>query len=475
LFFVFNPFSIFGEKRFLTGELVLKNIPSHIFREYDIRGVADKELSSEVCFLIGHAFGTMVVRAGEKKVCVGCDNRLSSPRIKKEFIKGLVASGCNVFDTGVVPTPVLYYAIFKLECYAGVSVTGSHNPAEFNGFKLSRGFESFHGKSIQELRHIIEKGEFENGNGFLKNTNVLEDYVKELKKRFCFKNKVRVAVDCGNGTAALVAPRLLKELGANVVELYCESDGRFPNHLPDPTVPEFMADLGNLVVKKKCDFGIGFDGDMDRIGVVDSSGKLIFGDRLLGIYVQDLLSRVKNAKIVFDVKCSAGIKEVISGAGGIGLENATGHSLIKDRMKREGALLAGEMSGHMFFKENWFGFDDALFAACLLIDIVIRSKKSIEWHFLQIPRYPATPEIRVDCADEKKFLVVTQVRNSFEKKNKVSVIDGVKVFFEGGWGLVRASNTQPKIIIRCEAKNEEELEKIQKTVFEVLKRCLETA
>ncbi|MBN2126789.1 MAG: phosphomannomutase/phosphoglucomutase [Candidatus Diapherotrites archaeon] len=447
-------------------------VDSEIFREYDIRGLAETQISDETAELIGKAFGTTVIRANLKQCCVGYDNRISSPRIKKALIKGILSTGCNVIDVGLVPTPALYYSIIHFNAGMGVNVTASHNPREFNGFKLSKGFLAFFGQEIQNLFNLINSNDFEKGIGKIEVKPILNEYLNELIKRFNFKNSnLRICFDCGNGTSSIIVKEAFNLLNLkNSDFLFCESDGSFPNHLADPTVPELMQDLKEKVLNEKFDFGIGFDGDMDRIGVINSKGELIFGDKLLALYSRDLLSRNKKAKIVFDVKCSQALIDDIAEHNGIPLMNKTGHSLIKKRMNEENALLGGEMSGHMFFKENWFGFDDALYSACKLIEIVLNSDNSLDNLLNSIPEFVSSPEIRLTCSDAEKFKVVEAIKNDFIKSNECITLDGVRVVFEDGWGLVRVSNTQPKIILRFEAKTEKRLEEIKELFYSKLKK-----
>ncbi len=447
-------------------------VVEEIFREYDIRGIAETQIPDDTAVLIGKAFGSIVLRAGFKSCCVGADNRISSPRIKKALIKGILSTGCNVFDVGLVPTPVLYYSIVKFGTGFGVNVTASHNPKEFNGFKLSKGFLALFGSEIQELLNLIKSSDFEVGVGVVESKPVLDDYLQEFVKRFDFKNSgLKVCFDCGNGTSSIIVKKVFNNLNLrNSSFLYCESDGNFPNHLADPTVPELMSDLKNKVLGENFDFGIGFDGDMDRLGVIDSSGELVFGDTLLALYSRDLLSRKKNSKIVFDVKCSQALINDIKAHNGVPLMNKTGHSLIKKRMSEESALLGGEMSGHMFFRENWFGFDDALYAACKLIEIVSNSGKTLTELLTSIPKFVSSPEIRLTCSDSDKFRIVEEVKKSFLKTNECITLDGVRVLFNTGWGLLRASNTQPKIILRFEAKTKQDLNEIKGIFYEKLKK-----
>jgi phosphomannomutase/phosphoglucomutase len=376
----------------------------------------------------------------------------------------------NVTDIGVVPTPVLYYSIIKLGKQAGANVTASHNPPEFNGFKLSRGFLAFYGKEIMDLFELIEATDFEEGTGEIEEKNLFNDYLNEFTSRFCFSSTPKILVDCGNGTGSEEVKSVFNALNVDAEFLFCKSDGNFPNHIPDPVVEKNMALLIEKVKKEGFDFGIGFDGDMDRIGVVNSKGKMVFGDQLLALYARDLLSRKPNEKIVFEVKCSQALVEDINAHGGKPLMHRTGHSLIKKKMKEENALLAGEMSGHMFFRENWFGFDDALYAACKLIEVVLNSNKSFDELIESIPSYFSSPEIRLVCSDEKKFDLVEEVKNEFLKSNECITVDGVRVLFDDGWGLLRASNTQPKIILRFEAKTSSSLERIKNEFKEKLKK-----
>ncbi|MFH1588075.1 MAG: phosphomannomutase/phosphoglucomutase [Candidatus Diapherotrites archaeon] len=445
----------------------MPSVDKSIFREYDIRGIAETQLNNEASELIGKAFGTKVKREGINSVCVGADNRLSSPRIKKAFIEGILSIGVNVTDIGIVPTPLLYYSIIKLGKGAGANVTASHNPKEFNGFKLSRGFLAFYGQEITDLYDLIQKNDFEKGKakGILEKKDLFSDYLNEFTSRFNFSDDLRIAVDCGNGTGSETAKTVFNALNINAEFLFCESDGSFPNHVPDPVVEKNMKSLIEKAKKEKFDLGIGFDGDMDRIGVVDSKGRMVFGDQLLALYARDLLSRKPKEKIIFEVKCSQALIEDIEKHGGIPLMHKTGHSLIKKKMDEENSLLAGEMSGHMFFRENWFGFDDGLYAACKLIEIISCSKNSFDELIDSIPKFVSSPEIRVNCPDEKKFRLVESIKQEFLKTHKCITVDGVRVLFPEGWGLLRASNTQPKIILRFEAKTKNGLEKI-KNVFE---------
>ena len=440
-----------------------------IFREYDIRGIADEDLTDDVVERIGRAFGTYVRRRGGRRLAVGRDVRLSSPRIRKALVEGLLKAGCDVVDVGQVPTPVLYFSIVHLGTDGGVMVTGSHNPIEYNGLKLCYpGTGAVYGGGIQELRRSVEEGDFEEGEGRLEEREVVDAYISTITSRIELRRPLKVVVDAGNGTTSEIGPRLLRELGAEVVPLYCEVDGSFPNHLPDPTIPEYLEDLRREVLRTGADLGIGWDGDGDRIGVLDEGGEIIWGDRLLAIYAKDVLERLPGSTIVFDVKCSQALVEYIEAHGGRPLMWKTGHSLIKAKMKEEGAPLAGEMSGHMFFSDGYFGYDDALYASARLLGILSRTPKKLSEVASEVPKYHSTPEIRVDCPDDEKFEVVRKVADRFRGKFPVVETDGVRVQFGDGWGLVRASNTQPVLVLRFEARTPKRLKEIAEEVVSVL-------
>jgi len=439
-------------------------INPNIFREYDIRGIAEKDLTNETIELIGKAFGTFLGRKGLKKFTVGRDVRLSSERIKNALIKGINATGCDVIDIGEVPTPVLYFSIVHLNAGGGVMVTGSHNPIEFNGLKMSEGIASIYGKDIQKLREIIKQNEFITGQGKVERINLVPVYIDTIKSKIKLDRKLKIVVDAGNGTAGAIAPQLWEDLGCEVIRLYCEPDGRFPNHLPDPTVPKYVKDLQQKVIETSADVGIGYDGDSDRIGTIDEKGRMIFADRLIALFSQDVLKKNPGAKIVFDVKCSQALPEYIEKYGGKALMWKTGHSLLKAKMKEEHSPFAGEMSGHIFFADDYFGFDDAIYASGRLLEIVSKSGKKLSELIDEIPYFISTPEIRVDCSDDTKFDVVADIAKSFKKQYETIDIDGARVLFGDGWGLVRASNTQPVLVLRFEAKTEQRLTEI-KNIF----------
>ena len=442
-----------------------------IFREYDIRGVADTELLSADVVDLGRGLGTLLQRKSGRSITLGRDCRLSSPRLRDALLEGLVDSGCEVTDIGVVPTPLLYFSAVHLEADGGVMITGSHNPSEFNGFKTVCGAGTLHGESIQEVRRIIEKRDFLHGHGSHDDMDVIPAYLDQVAPQFEFSRRVKVVLDGGNGTAGPVVHRLFERLNCEVTELFFPMDGHFPNHHPDPTVPANLKHLQDAVRAQKAELGIAFDGDSDRMGAVDENGEVIYGDMLLLIFGREILSRKPGATIIGEVKCSQLMYDELKRLGGNPVMYKTGHSLIKAKMKEEHAELAGEMSGHMFFADRYFGYDDAIYAACRLIEIVARSGKPLSAQFAGLPKLVSTPEIRVDCPDEVKFQVVQHVAASFKKTHKVIDIDGVRVLFEHGWGLLRASNTQPVLVMRFEAESQEWLKQYQREVETVLEEA----
>ena len=441
-----------------------------IFREYDIRGIVEIDLTERVVELIGKSFGTYLQRQGGKKVSVGGDVRLSTERFRAALIRGLTSTGIDVMDIGVVPTPVQYFSLFKLPVDGGVMITGSHNPPEFNGFKMSVGQSSIYGADIQKLKEIIEKEDFLTGTGKVRKVNIIQDYIKDIAKRLDIKGKVKVVFDCGNGAASLVIEDLMKALGINAYFMYCEPDGTFPNHHPDPTIMEYIADLREQVLKLKADIGIAFDGDADRLGVIDDKGEIIWGDRLLILFARSILKEKKGQKIIFEVKCSQALPEAIEAAGGEPIMWKTGHSLLKKKMKETGAVIGGEMSGHLFFADRYYGYDDAIYAAARLIELLsIEGKKASEL-LADIPQYFTTPEIRLEVdSDEEKFEISRKAVEYFKKNYEVIDVDGVRILFGDGWGLVRASNTQPVLVLRFEARTPERLKEIQDLVIQKLR------
>jgi phosphomannomutase/phosphoglucomutase len=432
-----------------------------IFRAYDIRGIYGKDLTDSVAESIGKAFGSTF----KGKVVVGRDMRLSGDKISESLISGLRSAGADVVDIGVVPTPLVYFAANYLKHKNGVMVTASHNPAEYNGFKFIRDYSTLQGEQILELRDLIEKKGFKRGHGDLQKLDVVPDYISLVKRKISLGRKIKVVVDSGNGMGGLIAPKLLRELGCEVIELYSELDGRFPNHHPDPTVDENLKDLIATVITEGADFGVGFDGDGDRAGFVDNKGRIIRGDQALILFAREILKKQKGAKIIYEVKCSKALEEEILKNKGIPIMYRTGHSYIKQKIKEEHAALAGEMSGHFYFADNYYGYDDAIYAAARMAELLSKTDEKISSLIDGILKYYSTPEIRVDCADNKKFRVVDEVTKQLKKKGlKVITIDGARVEFKDGWGLVRASNTQPALILRFEAKTQQRLKEIQEFV-----------
>lgn len=443
-----------------------------IFREYDIRGVAGKELVDGDVIDIGKAYGTLLQRENNRLITVGRDCRTTSDLYSKLFIEGILSTGCDVIDIGVCPTPVLYFSIHHLNTQGGAMVTASHNPPEYNGFKLMSGFDSIHSQGLQEVRRIIDAKAFATGNGKLESVDVLTPYMAYLQANLSIKRPIRIGIDAGNGTGGVTALPVLKALGCEVFDLYCDMDGTFPNHGSDPTVKANMMELIDLVKANKLDLGVGYDGDADRIGVVDEKGNIIYGDQLIIIFAREILSRKPGATFISEVKCSMVMYDDIEKHGGRAIMWKTGHSLIKKKMKEENAVLAGEMSGHMFFKDRYFGFDDALYATCRLLEIIANTGKSVSELLADLPVTFTTPEIRVDCEDARKFEVVKTITEEFKKDYEVIDIDGMRALFGDGWGLVRASNTQPALVLRFEALTEERLSEIRGIVETALKKIL---
>jgi phosphomannomutase/phosphoglucomutase len=438
-----------------------------IFREYDIRGLADSDLKDENVMLFARGAGTYLRNNGQTRLFVGRDMRISSPRIADILIEGLNETGCDVIDIGMVPTPVLYFALFNYDMGNGIMITASHNPKEFNGFKVALNKATIYGQDIQNLRELIDSEKFASGKGTSVKKDIVPDYVNRVTESLEVKRGLRVAVDTGNGACGPVLENILEKLGLNYRILYKEPDGNFPNHIPDPVVPEHITELINTVAQDGFTCGIGFDGDGDRIGALDENGKIIWGDVLLAIYAEELLTRRPGAKVIFEVKCSKGLIERIGELGGVPIMYKTGHSLIKAKMKMENAPLAGEMSGHIFFADRYYGYDDAIYAALRLLEILSRGEKLSDLAS-RVPKYYSTPEIRIDTTDAAKFKIVEQLKSFFKRSYRVIDIDGVRVDFDDGWGLVRASNTQPALVLRFEARTKERLEEIRKLFFDRL-------
>ncbi len=438
----------------------------HIFRQYDIRGVVGADVDEDVAEAIGRAFASLARRrlGGDVRLALGRDNRLTSNELAAAVARGMTAAGASVIDVGTVPTPVLSFATATLDVQGGLQVTGSHNPPQYNGFKMTLEGGSLYGDAIQELRRMIREGDFESGDGEIERRAIIPDYIRTITERVTVERPIRVVVDCGNGSGSLVAVDLLRGLGKQVTvdPLFCDSDGSFPNHHPDPVVDANLEDLIARVRETGADLGVAFDGDADRIGAVDERGEIVRGDTLLLLYALDLLERRGDGqKVVFDVKCSQQLPEVLEGAGGVPIMSQTGHSLIKERMKREGALLAGELSGHIMFGDDYYGFDDALYGAALLVSILSRREGSLSDWIGEFPHFVSTAEIRYSSTEEEKWRVVADAREHFGERYDTIEVDGVRILFGDGWGLIRASNTEPSLVARYEARSAERLAEIR--------------
>ncbi len=434
-----------------------------MFRMYDIRGVVDDDLTMEMVEKIGKAIGTYV----QGSIVVCRDNRTHSKKIRDIFVKALMSTGCDVIDIGEFPTPVQYFATTHYKAKGGVMITASHNPKQYNGFKVVKEGRALSGDEIQEISKLANSGKFKEGKGKLEEKDPKGDYINNIISKVKLEKPLNIAVDCGNGAASELYPEVLEKLGCKVTRLYCESDGNFPNHEPDPVVEENVQDLIKTVKEKKLDAGIGFDGDGDRIGLIDDKGNIIPGDKLLIILSRDLLKKKPGSRILFEVKCSMLLEQDVKKNGGTPIMYKTGHSLIKAKMKEEDIELAGEMSGHIFFKELNF-FDDALYAACKVLEIESRGKKVSEI-LSDLPKTYVTPEIRAHCDDDKKFPLIKKLQEVFAKYNPLT-IDGVRINFPDGWGLVRASNTGPVIVMRFEALTKERLDEIRNLIESEVKK-----
>ncbi len=440
------------------------SVQPHIFREYDIRGIVDRDLNSHVLEMLGKGIGTYLAEAGWTDICLSRDCRLTSSTYREALLRGLLSTGMRVTDLGICPTPVLYFSLFHLQKQGGIQITGSHNPKDHNGLKICAGTDSIYGQEIQKIRRILEKGRFKEDKGELLSYPIVADYIEHISKNISLARPVKVVVDAGNGTGGVVAVPILRKLGCDPVQLYCEMDGNFPNHHPDPTIPENLVDLKKKVAETKAELGISYDGDADRLGVIDDRGNILWGDRLMIIFSREILRENPGATIISEVKSSQILYDEIRKSGGNAIMWKTGHSLIKSKLKEEKALLAGEMSGHIFFAHRYFGFDDAIYASMRLLEIIASSKQKLSEMLAGLPEYPSTPEIRTDCTEEKKWEVVEKIRDEFSKKYPIVDVDGVRIQFPDGWGLVRASNTQAVLVTRYEGKDRQALERIRNEV-----------
>ena len=446
-------------------------VNSEIFRAYDIRGIVDEALTEEGIFQIGKAMGSLVLAEGRTSILTARDGRISGPRLLDQFQKGVMSSGCNVVDIGEVPTPLLYFATFKTNISDGVMLTGSHNPKNYNGLKIVINKESMTSEKINKIKIMIEEENFMNGVGQLTSLNVKEDYLKELKEKININSKLKVCLDCGNGVGGVIAPQAFKLLGLNVIELYSEVNGNFPNHHPDPSNPKNLKDLQNKVLETNSDLGIALDGDGDRVGLVDNKGNIIFPDTYMMLLVEDLLRKKSKGSIVFDVKCSTNLEKVIKNFNGTPIMSRTGHSYIKSKIIETNALLGGEMSGHIFFNDDWYGFDDAIYSALRLIEVLSKIKLKSYEVFNSHPKHFSTPEINIKVPEENKFKVIDELKTLINTSLYALIdIDGIRLENENSWGLVRASNTSPNLVLRFEGKTENDLLEIKNYFKEILSK-----
>ena len=442
-------------------------INKYIFREYDIRGKVSDDFPPEVVENLGKAFGTFISRSGGQEIALSGDVRLTTPSLIESFKTGVLSTGVDVINIGILPTPANYFSMFKLDVAGAVQITGSHNPPEFNGFKMSRNKKSVFGDSIQDLRSIIEKEDYETGEGDEAPYKILNDYRKMIFEKISIERPLRVVMDCGNAAAAICAPDIFKKFDIELTELYCDVDGTFPNHHPDPTVKENLTDLIKLMKTGNYDVGIAFDGDADRVGVVDETGEVIWADQLMALFLPELVN--PGDEILYDVKCSKALEEEIIKYQGKPVMWKTGHSLVKQKMVELNCKFGGEMSGHIFFADDYFGYDDAIYVAARLLQTLSRSKKTLSELRSELPKYFSTPEIRLEAnSDEEKFMISKKAVDYFTANFDCSTVDGVRINFEDGWGLVRASNTQPVIVCRFEATSEERMQQIKKLITDKL-------
>ncbi len=445
----------------------------HIFREYDIRGVVGRDLTDETVADLARAIGTFYRAHGATRVSIGRDARESSPRFRHLMAEGLNATGCDVIDVGMVPTPLLYYTLFTLDVDAGVMITGSHNPADNNGFKICLGKSSIFGSQINEIKEVALSRNFATGAGRTAEHDIIEHYLDYIAANIRLgQRRLKVVVDAGNGMGGMIGAPFYKRQGFDVVELFCEPDSRFPNHHPDPTVIENMQHAIAAVKEHNADLCIAYDGDGDRIGVVDELGNIIWGDQLMVIFARSILKEKPGATFIAEVKCSQTLFDDIARHGGNPIMWKVGHSLIKAKMKETKAALAGEMSGHIFFADRYFGYDDAVYAGARLLEILSHTEVPLSALLADLPKMVSTPEIRLDCPDDRKFAIVRAFTDEFKQKAEVIDIDGARVIFEHGWGLVRASNTQPVLVLRFEADTEEHLHAIKSDVEASLQRLI---
>lgn len=446
---------------------------NQIFREYDIRGDVERDLTDDVVRNIGSAFGTYMKRLGKSNVSVCRDCRLSSGHYRDLLIESMTASGLHVTDIGLAPTPLFYYSLFNLDVEGGIMITGSHNPPTMNGFKIAVDKSTLYGEQIQAIRSIIESGDFTAGQGKADEyRNIIQDYHGYLRSNIHLKKKFKVVIDAGNGTGGIIAAPIMREFGQDITELYCEMDGHFPNHFPDPTVEKNLVALRETILTEKADVGIGYDGDADRIGVVDEKGGIIWGDYLMLIFARQILKEHGKGIFISEVKCSRNLFEDIRAKGGDAIMWKAGHSLIKQKMKETHALMGGEMSGHIFFADRFFGFDDAIYASLRFLEIMEQDGRPVSDFLADVPKSYFTPELRIDCPDDVKMKVVEELTELYRAQYPIIDIDGVRATIDGGWGLVRSSNTQPILVLRFEADTQQNLDRIQARVMEDLENIM---
>ena len=437
-------------------------VNSEIFRAYDIRGIVDKDLTEEITYFLGKAIGTFIQLQGRDSVVTARDGRISGDRLQHKFQEGVLSSGCNVLDIGKVPTPLLYFATFENGISDGVMLTGSHNPKNYNGFKIVLDKKSTTSEKIDEIKSIIFEERFWDGNGKLSYLNIKEQYLAKIKEKIKIKKPLKICLDCGNGIGGVIAPEAFKLSGIELIELFTEVDGNFPNHHPDPSNPKNLVDLQNKVKETKSDLGIALDGDGDRVGLIDSDGEIIYPDKYMMLLVEDILSKHKKGSIVYDVKCSTNLEKIISDLNGTPVMSRTGHSYIKSKIIETDALLGGEMSGHIFFNDDWYGFDDAIYSALRIIEVISKKNISSNKIFKKYPSFFSTPEINISIPDQIKFKLIDEIKLHIKSTRfKYIDIDGVRLESETAWGLVRASNTSPNIVLRFEGQTEKDLLEIK--------------
>jgi len=444
------------------GNITSENISHDIFKAYDIRGIVDKTLTIDTVYAIGQALGSEATRQHQKTIAVARDGRLSGPKLLQALVDGILSTGIDVVNVGQAPTPVLYYATYHLKTACGVMLTGSHNPPDYNGLKMVLNNTALAGSTIQDLKNRIINSDMVSGTGNYSEVDINNEYLNEIIGDVKLARPLKIIVDCGNGVAGELAPQLYKLMGCDVTELYCEIDGNFPNHHPDPSQPETLIDLIAAVKKEKADIGLAFDGDGDRLGVIAPDGEIIWADRQMILYAEDVLSRNPGAEIIYDIKCSVNLDQAIRKAGGTPLMWKTGHSFVKAKLKETGAPLAGEMSGHIFFKERWYGFDDALYTGARLLEILSRKAQSTGEVLAALPNMVNTPELRLDTKEGENFELMERLIDAANFEDaKVTDIDGIRVDFDDAWGLVRASNTTPCLVIRFEGRSEQAMKDVQ--------------